>query len=157
MQDAQDRIEYEIESMMTTNNDTAVITTNQPGGSARLPTDPGVAVYVNVDGVPYCFACDKFRELPENIAAIAAHIGAVRGQLRWGVADPKTAFAGFKMLAPSTPWWVTLGFPQPPESFEQCKEKARARMREVHPDAGGSHAQAADINAALDEAKAYYK
>lgn len=69
-----------------------------PYSNAREPDDPGVAVYFEMKGQKHCLTCDKWDRVADNLNAIAKHIEAMRGQLRWGVADVAAMFAGFKAL-----------------------------------------------------------
>lgn len=57
-------------------------------------------------------ACDRWLQVEDNIAAVAAHIGALRGIDRWGVGSVRQAFAGYRRLTAGdapTPWWEVLG------------------------------------------------
>lgn len=49
-----------------------------PRSDRKAPIDPGVAVYFTLKGQPRCLACDKWDRVADNIAAIAAHIEAIR-------------------------------------------------------------------------------
>lgn len=73
-----------------------------PYSNQRDPDDPGVAVYFKLDGVPHCLPCDRWSTVADNLAAIAAHIGAMCGMERWGVGDIRAAFAGYKALPGAT-------------------------------------------------------
>ena len=118
------------------------------------PADPGVALYFDLGGKPFVLACDKWRRLPDNIAALAAHIEALRGQDRWGVSEGvEQAFAGHAALpAPKTCWQV-LGIPE--GSDPTVVNQAFRRLADLaHPDKGGSHAAMAEINRARTEALA---
>jgi hypothetical protein len=53
-------------------------------------------------------------------------------------------------------WWSLLGFANPPAKVEDAEAKWKERIRDAHPDAGGSANQAAEINAAMDEARRWY-
>lgn len=69
-----------------------------PMSSQREPDDPGVAVYFQLKSQPHCLSCDTWNKSADNLAAIAKHVEAMRGQIRWGVADIASMFAGFKAL-----------------------------------------------------------
>src|SRR5687767_8447881 len=56
----------------------------RPRGDQR-PADPGVAIYFRFKKRPTVFACDTFNTVAGNIAAIAAHIEALRRIDRYGV------------------------------------------------------------------------
>jgi len=132
-----------------------------PFSNAREPDDRGVAVYFMLDSnQPHCLACDKWDRVADNLAAIAAHIDAIRGQARWGVGDLAQAFAGYKQLTAMgarKPWWTLLGFVQPPAVLADVETKWKLMIARCHPDAGGNANQAAEINAAFTEAKKFYR
>lgn len=126
----------------------------------REPTDPGAAVYFRLPNGAgagaglHCFACDKWHRLADNLAAIAAHIEALRGQLRWGVGDVAAAFAGYKALTAvgaHRPWWELLGVSNG-ATVDQIKARFRLLATQHHPDRGGNPHQMAEISAAYTEA-----
>ena len=61
-------------------------------------------MYFKLDSVPegLVLACDRWLRVEDNIAAVAAHIGALRGIDRWGVGSVRQAFAGYKRLGDDT-------------------------------------------------------
>ena len=120
--------------------------------SRREPDDPGAAFYFTLDGQPHVLACDRWDTVADNIAAIAAHVEALRGQERWGVADLRQAFAGHLVLPAPEQWWQVLGVHADASSVE-IDVAWRERMRAAHPDRGGSDTAAARLNAARDQAK----
>ena len=115
-------------------------------GSTR-PADPGAAVTFRLDGRDYELACDRWDSAAGNVAAIAAHIDALRGQERWGVADLRQAFAGHIALPAPEPWWTVLGVSRdaPPAVV---KAAFRALAKDAHPDQGGDRATWDRLNAA---------
>lgn len=160
-----------------------VLTSDLPIRNDGLPyangrsDDPGIAVwFVLADGAgkhqERVFACDKWRSHAENMTAIARSIEAMRGLDRWGAGDVVTrAFAGFAALPPPSGPEVV---PQQPakrswrEVFEMfsvydaippsdilaiVRVRHRNAIKVAHPDAGGSHELAAEINNALAEAE----
>lgn len=62
----------------------AILSTNQELTKAGFPravgpiTDPAVAVFFRLAGTAHCMPCDTYDRMPDNIAAIAAHIEATR-------------------------------------------------------------------------------
>lgn len=124
---------------------------------AGVVSDPGAAVYFFVDGAPTVLACDKWDRVADNVAAIAAHVEALRGQERWGVGSRAQAFAGYKALpamAPAPPWWEVLGLP-PNAKGPIVKERFRELSRQHHPDRpNGNAAVMAEIAAAYQAAEA---
>lgn len=124
--------------------DGVVISTNVPTtkaglpySTAKAPDDPGVAVYFALDGVDYCLASDRWTRVADNIAAIAAHLGAMRGMERWGVGDLRQAFAGYAQLAaPVALSWRDVLDPADPEG------SYRRLRSQHHPDRPGGDAEA---------------
>lgn len=55
-----------------------------PHSKQANPDDPGVAVYFRVSGKDRVLACDTWDRTSDNIAAIAAHISAIRAVDRYG-------------------------------------------------------------------------
>jgi hypothetical protein len=143
-----------------------VLSTNVPlrldGGmkasaSTERMEDPGAAVYFRLSGQPRVLATDKWDRLADNIHAIALHIEAMRGQGRWGVGDLNQAFTGYKQLAAAEAkkrWWEVLGFASEPATLEVADARWRRLIAKEHPDVGGSANKAAELNAAIQEARA---
>ena len=140
-----------------------VISTNMPlrkdGGfyaSAREPDDPGVAVYFTLDGRQKCFSCDKWNSIRDNVWAVRKTIESIRGIKRWGSGEMvEAAFAGFDALpAPgqaSDPFSV-LGV-DPKDAADSIRKAYIAKMKQAHPDNGGSAETAAEIANAFQELK----
>lgn len=126
-----------------------------PLSSARAPDDPGAAVYFQLDGSPHCMACDRWDRTADNLAAVAKHVEAIRGQLRWGVADVAQMFAGFRALpgpaAGRRSCWEVLGV-DAGSPASRIKERYRELAMRHHPDRGGSQEQMAEISSAYTEA-----
>lgn len=121
--------------------------------SRRDPEDAGVAFYFDLDRRPHVLACDRWDTVYDNIAAIAAHIEALRGQERWGVADLQQAFAGHVALPAPDSWWQVLGVPQGADRAT-IDSAYRASAKAAHPNAGGDRAAWDRLSAAYDAAKA---
>jgi len=86
-----------------------------PKGGRAEPSDPGAAVYFKLQGKDRVLACDRWLSVAENIAALAAHIDAIRRVDRYGVGTMEQAFAGYDALPPPSDdnrpaWRATLGF-----------------------------------------------
>jgi hypothetical protein len=116
--------------------------------------DPGVAVYFRLNGSsPHCLSCDRWDRTPDNLCAIAKHLEAIRGQLRWGAADVVQIFAGFKEIEPGPagkPWWAVLGFDAWPASRAEIVVRYHELARQHHPDRGGNAAVMQEINVAYE-------
>jgi hypothetical protein len=148
------------------NPDEVVISTNirtrndgLPWGSAAEPDDPAVAVYFRLDKEPHCIACDAWDRVADNIAAIAATVGAQRGLERWGAVDLKAAFAGFKAL-PGGRADVAMTFDDAVsfislhsgmDGERVCKDLRsayRTAAKTLHPDTGGTAADFSQLREA---------
>lgn len=118
-------------------------------------TDPGVAIYFQRKGVDVVLACDQYADLHDNIRAIGKTVEAMRGIERWGASDMlDRAFTGFTALAAPEQWWQILGVSQTATDAE-VYDAWRSKMRTAHPDHGGTDAEAARLNQARDDARAF--
>jgi hypothetical protein len=116
-----------------------------PYANRRPPDDAGVAVYFTYKGRQMCFACDKWRDVYDNIYAIGKTIEALRGIERWGTGDMvEQAFTGFVALpAPKSPHEV-VGV-KPGASIEEIESAFRARAKQLHSDKGGDDTEMAEL------------
>lgn len=130
----------------------------QPRSNRRDPDDVGVAVYFKVKGADRVLACDKWDRVPDNIAAIALHIDAMRRQDRYGVGTLDQAFAGYAAL-PSPemvgkrPWRQVLMVGDGATKIETVEFVYRKLAKEAHTDTGGSHERMVELNTAMDDAR----
>ncbi len=149
------RLQTELDILIGQNGD-AILSTNHKTRLDGMPyaeqagvVDVGVALYFTLKGKPIVLACDRWDRVADNIAAIAAHIQAMRGMDRWGVGSVEQLFTGYAALpAPMVvdDWRTVLGYP---DTIAKAEANFRARMKLAHPDNGGTDAQAAELNAAL--------
>jgi len=124
-----------------------------PRANRPEPADPGVAVYFLLEDKRAVLACDRWDRVADNIAAIAAHIEAIRAQERYGVGTLEQAFRGYLALpAPNgeRPWREVL---PGCATLAEAEAKYRARAKECHPDMEGHHAQMTDLNLAIAAAR----
>ena len=101
-------------------------------------------------------ACDTWTRLADNLAAVAAHVNALRAIERYGVGTVDQAFAGYDALpAKGATLRTTLGFaPDQTVTLDDVDAAFRSRAREAHPDAEkGSHDAMASLTAARIEAR----
>jgi hypothetical protein len=127
-----------------------------PYSDAKEPRDPGVAVYFKRKGQPIAMACDKWDRVADNLAAVAAHIDALRRIERYGVGSLDRAFTGYQALpAPGHRDWrsVLRIDGKVPETLPEAERIFATLARERHPDHGGSDEMMAELNAAWDDAK----
>lgn len=123
----------------------------------RSADDPAIAVYFTLADKPHCMPCDTYGRMPDNIAAVAAHIEATRAIERHGVATVAEMFAGFEALpSPSDerPWRQVFELHREPRVSAAMVEATYRRLaRERHPDHGGSDAMMSELNRARDDAR----
>lgn len=148
----EDRVYDEFRKMGAVN----VLITYHGRGTDHRRYDTGAAVYFVFENRSTVLACDRWYRVADNLAAIAAHVEALRGIDRWGVGTLAQAFAGYRALPAAgaiKPWWEVLGMNWRPESFDLVKARYLALMKRHHPDHGGNANQAAEISAAYDQAR----
>lgn len=112
-----------------------------PDAAQKAPIDPGVAVFFELDGESYCLPCDKWTTVADNLAAVAAHLNAIRGIENWGVGDLRAQFKGFQALPDPNRiiWRDVLGFePGARPSRDELVAEFRVIRSKRHPDRGGT-------------------
>jgi hypothetical protein len=136
-----------------------------PLDNAREPEDPGVAVYYTRQRKDHVLACDQFRVVHENLAAIIKTIEAQRGITRWGCQSIDEAIAGSRLAlsgeaSDSRPWrevlevqgaWTDHAPPAVLLTFARAQYKAKIAI--AHPDKGGDATEATVLNGAMDDAE----
>jgi hypothetical protein len=121
-------------------------------GGQPEPSDPGAAVYFRLKNEPRALACDKWLRVADNIAALAAHIDAIRRIDRYGVGTLEQVFTAYAALPASAgEWWLVLGVPRT-ATPEQIKAAYRHLAQTHHPDRGGNLGTFQRINDAKDQA-----
>jgi hypothetical protein len=139
-----------------------------PRSGAGEPADPGAVLYFQLDGRPYALACDTYTMVAQNVAAIAAHIEAMRAMTRHGVATAAETLQAFQALpgpdtaptapgassapAGAAPWWSVLNV-QREAALEVVDAAYRALAKSAHPDNGGTAEAMAQLNKARDDAR----
>jgi len=115
--------------------------------------DQGVAVYFTLKGRPMVMACDLHVRAEENMRSLALALDALRTlQRHGGGVMMEKAFEGFSALPAPKSWREVLNDPQ---SLAEAEAFYKARIKVVHPDNldTGSTAAAAELNAAMDQAR----
>jgi hypothetical protein len=119
------------------------------------PSDPGVAIYFAFKGKATVLACDTYFRVADNIAALAAHLEALRAIDRYGVGTIEQALAGYKALPADTAadWRAVFGFAKGSRPTRADIDTVYKRLaREKHPDAGGTEVEMMHLNRARDYA-----
>ena len=141
--------------------DDVVVSTNlltrldgMPRSNQARPGDVGVAVYWQKSAKEpmRCMAVDRYTEVADNLAAVAATLEAMRSiERHGGAAILDRAFTGFTALpapvAGQRDWWTVLGL-EPVATVAEIREAFNRRARELHPDRGGDAAAMAELNVA---------
>jgi hypothetical protein len=128
-----------------------------PRAGAPKPSDTGIAVYFTYRARQRVMARDAYDRAEENMRSLSLAIRAMRAlEEHGGSTMMDRAFEGFTALPPpgaSRPWREVLGFPPgAPITAAAIEAAFRAAMKRAHPDTGGSHAAASEVNAARDAA-----
>lgn len=121
------------------------------------PADAGVAIYFRFKGRATVLACDRYIRVADNIAAIAAHVDALRRIERYGVGTIEQALAGYRSLPADTAaeWRQVFGFTASEHvTVEQLQTKFKERAATAHPDKGGTDEGMAHVNRAREYALA---
>lgn len=130
-----------------------------PYANRRTPDDVGVAVYFQRKGKQMTFACDRWDRVRDNMRAITKTIDAMRGIERWGASDMmERAFSAFEALpAPgqsvTLSCWDVLAI-EPTSDRAAIKKAWRRRMKQAHPDHGGTREEYEQVQSAYEQALA---
>lgn len=154
---ATDRLQRELDRLGAKN---ATLSTNvslRLDGRPRSddePGDPGVAIYFSFKGRATVLACDRYRRVADNIAALAAHIDALRRIERYGVGTIEQALAGYKALPADTAADWRAVFSLNGNATREAVDTAFKQLaRERHPDVTHDDGAAmAHLNRARDYA-----
>lgn len=162
--DGVQRVLDELERLGVHQDDVVVSTNLQtrldglPRSNQARPGDPGVCVYWRKSPKEpmRCMAVDRYDEVQDNLAAVAATLEAMRSiERHGGAAILDRAFTGFAALpAPAAgkrDWWTVLELPSTASQAE-IRDAFNRLARERHPDRGGSDERMAEIIRARDEA-----
>lgn len=124
-----------------------------PYAKHRTPDDPGAAVYFMLAGRPICLPCDRWDRVEDNVAAVAAHVDAMRRIQRYGVGTSEQAFRGYRaeLYAVDGSDWKTVL--ENPTSKAEAKRTYLCLAAVAHPDAGGDEATMARLNVAHKRAQ----
>lgn len=126
-----------------------------PRSGLPEPHDPGVCVYFQLKGKPVAMPSDHFQTVAANIAAVAAHIDAVRRIERYGVSSIELMFTSFMAIrGPGPkPWREVFGIPEHVRGSRMwLRDRYTFLAKQRHPDAGGSEVLMSELNTAYEDA-----
>ena len=155
---ATSRLERELDRLHATHPTLSTNVTLRLDGRPRSderPADPGAAIYFSFRGKATVLACDTYSHVEDNIAALAAHLDALRSIERYGVGTIEQALAGYKALPADTAanWRAVFGFSADSSpTLDQVDQAYKAAAKQHHPDVGGSEINMAHVNRARDYA-----
>lgn len=118
--------------------------------------DPGAAIYFSFKGRATVLACDSYTRVADNIAALAAHIDAIRRIDRYGVGSIEQALEGYKALPADTAadWRAVFGL-NGNATIDAVQAAFKDLARQRHPDITHDDGAAmAHLNRARDYALA---
>lgn len=119
-----------------------------PNDRARRPDDQGIAVYFLLGARQVVMARDAYQRAEENMRSLALAVEALRQLERHGGGHMmERAFQGFLAIAAPERWHDVLGVPAT-ASEDEIERAFRTKAKRAHPDAGGSTAAMAALNAA---------
>jgi hypothetical protein len=134
----------------------------RPRAGEKEPADPGAVAYWQKDGrgQTRCMAIDRYTTVGDNLAAIAATLEAMRAIERHGGAEIlDRAFTGFQALNAENEgesWWSILEC-RATSSRAEIEHAYKTKLRNCHPDVGGSHEAMTKLNIARDQALSQFK
>lgn len=138
---------------------TNIILSSNVSLGVQKPEDPGIAAWFLWDGEQRCIPVDRYATPEANLQAIHHVLEARRVELRHGtLALVRATFKGFTLALPAPgaarPWRDVLGFGSAarPVTSEMVETAYRGSMKRAHPDHGGTHEAAAELNSAREAA-----
>lgn len=133
---------------------------NIPHKSADV-ADPGVAVYFRREAEHadrgYALACDRWESLRENARAISLYVRRKRLAERCEVSTAEEEFSTAALPSPEEEALVAEKPPHkilgcsPAPTVEEIRESFRQRVKEVHPDNGGTDREFKRVKEARDD------
>lgn len=131
-----------------------------PYSKQAEPEDGGISVWWRAEGAESrkVIALDRYTRAADNLHAIGKTVEAMRGIDRWGSGEIlERTFEGFAALPDpaKVSWREILGYYG--ELQAECRNYYVRKIKESHPDNGGSASAAAAVNDAWSAAKVYFK
>jgi hypothetical protein len=147
---------YAVLLLMGVKDEGVIISTNVRPSLGSRPgsiqvSDPGVAVYwTDKRQRAQCMAIDQYTRVPDNLAAVANTLEALRAIERYGGAEIlDRAFTGFTALPAPESAYRILGVPEG-ASKGDVQAAYRRLASQHHPDNGGDEEQFKKVTQARD-------
>lgn len=131
-----------------------------PYANQSEPDDPGVAVYLHIEGTPRAFACDRYEKVHGNMRAITITLRDMRHIEKRGVNEGERIYQGFPQLpakgeTDGPAWWDLLDVDPDSCTMEEVRKAYQEKAKEVHPDRGGSKEEFNQLQTAYEQANTY--
>ncbi|MFC7214557.1 J domain-containing protein [Saliphagus sp. GCM10025334] len=119
---------------------------NLPYANATKPDDPGVVAYFTKDGEQMAAACDRWDNLRDNAQDLYHYLHETRMQEQRGTVTAESEYqklrlpsAGEAVEAAPSPYAVLEVAPA--ADSDEIRDAFRERIKEAHPDKGGSESE----------------
>jgi len=129
---------------------------NRPYANQPAPDDPGAVLRWTMDGDQFAVACDHYDAVRDNLRAIRLYVEEKRKMEQRPVTTGASEFANARLPSgddpepAGPPAHEVLGVvPDAPDSVVEAA--ARERIKEAHPDQGGTAADLKRVREARDE------
>jgi hypothetical protein len=129
-----------------------------PYANAR-PDDPGAVIRWTMDGEQYAAACDAYTSLADNVRSLYYYLKEKRKMEQRPVTTGESEFANARLPGPEDmddtvvaerPAHRVLGV-DPDADEEKIVEAYRSRVKEAHPDNGGTTEEVRRVREAREE------
>lgn len=138
-----------------------VISTNQPVRQDGMPysarhriDDPAVAIYFTRKDQQLVMAQDKFAKIEDNMRSVAIALEAIARMDRHGGGKMlDRAFTGFVAITDRSDFRAVLKI-DPGDDLREAERSFKKLAMLAHPDHGGSESAMAELNTAMDAARA---
>ena len=128
---------------------------NKPYANASFE-DPGVVAYFTKDGEQMAAACDRWDNPRDNAQDLFHYLHETRMQEQRGTVTAESEYqklrlpSGDESVAPAPPAHVVLGVGRD-ATMDEIRDAYREKVKEAHPDNGGSEDEFVRVRDAYDE------
>jgi len=129
---------------------------NYPYANQSEPNDPSVVLRWSMDGDQFAVACDAYSRVRDNLRTIGLYVREKRKMEQRPVTTGESEFANARLpsgeedaIAVSSPAHVVLGVDEN-ASADEIEAAYRERVKEAHPDNGGSSEELREVREAKE-------